>query len=124
MVHPIASDADLGPLREALGWLTGRECWDARYGYDLWLQFGPASPMWSPRLAARSLSAGAAFDRKGALRFVTGSSSWMWRMPAGEGRTAEAGEEAIAVALAEVSRRRPVLVAVEVAYPQLRVELR
>jgi hypothetical protein len=48
----------------------------------------------------------------------------MWRLPTGEVRTDEDGEEEIAVALAEVSRRRPVLVAVEVAYPQLRLQLR
>jgi hypothetical protein len=123
-VHPIGSEADAEPLREALGWLVGRECWQAHSGYDLWLDFGPERPRWTPGLAAHSMSPGAAFDRCGALCFVTGSSGWAWRLATGETLSDEDGEEELAVALAHVSRRRPVLVAGELAYPGLAVELR
>jgi hypothetical protein len=122
--RPISSADDLAPLREALGWLTGRECWQAHYGYDLALDFGPARAMWPPALVARSMSAGVAFDRRGALCFWTESSSWTWRLPGGDTLSDEDGEEEIDVALAVVSRRVPVVLAADVAYPSLGVELR
>jgi hypothetical protein len=122
--HPIQQESDIERLRVAASWLVGRECWRAECGYDLWLEFGPARPMWSPRIAAASRHPGAADETQGSLQFVTGWATWAVRH---EGRvivSSEDDESVIATDLAVFSARPQLVEAVGVTYPELAVQIR